>query len=110
VEGQPFTCGICDRIQETKRKQAASGWVGVRCQAQGRNALWVNAAYPGVEIRRTPYHTALRKYYVLGLPIARKFYRLNEAQKEVEAFLKRHSLHAGRTTAIQEDPDYERCD
>lgn len=41
---------------------------------------WTHPALPGVTVRHCGHPTALRPYYITGLPIARKFSTLAAAQ------------------------------
>lgn len=41
---------------------------------------WTHPSLPGVAVRHCGHPTALRPYYLTGLPIARKFYNLAAAQ------------------------------
>lgn len=41
---------------------------------------WTHPGLPGVAVRHCGHPTALRPYYLTGLPINRKFYSLEKAQ------------------------------
>lgn len=55
-------------------------WQGLGGGYGGRHATWVHPRLPGVAVRHCGHPTALRPYFVAGLPIQRKFYRLADAQ------------------------------
>lgn len=46
----------------------------------GRASAWVNPREPGVVVKHCGHPTALRPYYIEGLPISRKFCTLIEAK------------------------------
>lgn len=58
------------------------GWIG-RSLAGIRRDCWTHPAHPGVAIRHCGHPTALRPYYVEGLPFARKFDELEHAKQAV---------------------------
>lgn len=60
-------------------RKARNGWIG-RCGASGRIMQWTHPALPGIIVAHCGHPTALRPYYIIGLPISRKFYSLEKAQ------------------------------
>ena len=50
----------------------------------GRNGSWTSEQLPGIEVRHCGHPTALRPYYIEGLPIARKFRLLKDAKHAAE--------------------------
>lgn len=58
-------------------------WVPVS-QLMGRNNAWRAGHFPGVTVRHCGHPTALRPYYIVGLPIDEKFHSLSAAQRAVE--------------------------
>jgi hypothetical protein len=62
-------------------------WLGLFRGADGRSTAWRSPYYPGITVRRCARLTALRRYYVQGLPITRRFWNWEQAQTAVEQYL-----------------------
>jgi hypothetical protein len=60
-------------------RRARNGWIG-HAGPFGRIMVWSHPGLPGISVNHCGHPTALRPYYLIGLPISRKFYSPEKAQ------------------------------
>jgi hypothetical protein len=79
VNGDLFSLVDGELVKQPRLR--AGGWYTPDVRPGGRALRWRNVHAPDLEVRHCGHPTANRPYYLVGVPVTRKFYDLAEAQR-----------------------------